>query len=177
MVTNTKRRWGRALALGMGTAVLPAVLAPQPLWAQEARIAYDIPPQPLAGALMRFSQVSGMQVFFDPAALRGKSSAGARGALSRGQPLAALMAGSGLAYSIEGNAARISAPRAGAVTGAPAGGVLLDPVTLNASDSGTTAAQVPMDEPVIQRVNGMMATSRMMKGVERTALTTVPTTR
>ena len=46
-----------------------------------------------------------------------------------------------------------------------------------ASVSGTTAAQVPMDEPVMKRVNGMMATSRMMNGVERTAFTTPPTTR
>ena len=41
--------------------------------------------------------------------------------------------------------------------------------------SGTTAAAVPMDEPVMKRVNGMMATSRMMKGVERTAFTSQPT--
>src|SRR5690606_34843538 len=42
---------------------------------------------------------------------------------------------------------------------------------------GTMAAAVPMEEPVTSRVNGMIATSRMMKGVERTALTTPPTTR
>src|SRR3954469_21188737 len=46
-----------------------------------------------------------------------------------------------------------------------------------ASVSGTTAAAVPIDEPVMMRVNGMIATSRMMKGVERTALTMPPTTR
>ena len=31
-----------------------------------------------------------------------------------------------------------------------------------------------MDVPAISRVNGMMATSRMMKGVERVALTISP---
>ena len=36
---------------------------------------------------------------------------------------------------------------------------------------------VPIDEPVSSRVNGKIATSRMMKGVERTALTVVPSTR
>ena len=41
--------------------------------------------------------------------------------------------------------------------------------------SGTTAAAVPMDEPVSKRVNGMMATSRMMNGVDRTAFTSQPT--
>ena len=43
--------------------------------------------------------------------------------------------------------------------------------------SGTTAAAVPMDEPVMKRVSGMMATSKMMNGVDRTALTMPPTTR
>ena len=90
MVRTGRGRWGRALALGMGAGVLPAALLAPPLWAQEARIGYDIPSQPLARALMRFSQVSGMQVFFDPAALRGKTSPGAQGALTRGQALAAL---------------------------------------------------------------------------------------
>ena len=41
--------------------------------------------------------------------------------------------------------------------------------------SGTPAAQGPMDEPVMKRVNGMMATSKMMNGVERTAFTIQPT--
>src|SRR5690606_25618612 len=40
--------------------------------------------------------------------------------------------------------------------------------------SGTMAAAVPIDVPTIKRVNGMMATSRMMKGVDLTALTTMP---
>jgi len=39
---------------------------------------------------------------------------------------------------------------------------------------GTMAATVPMEEPTIKRVNGMMATNRMMNGVERTAFTMVP---
>src|SRR4051794_262191 len=43
--------------------------------------------------------------------------------------------------------------------------------------SGTMAAAVPIEEPVTSRVNGMIATSRMMKGVERTALTMPPITR
>ena len=40
--------------------------------------------------------------------------------------------------------------------------------------SGTTAAAVPIDEPTKKRVSGMIATSRMMKGVERTAFTMPP---
>lgn len=70
---------GTRAGAGLGTTVLPAALLAPPLWAQEVRIGYDIPSQPLARALMRFSQASGMQVFFDPAALRGRASPGAQG--------------------------------------------------------------------------------------------------
>src|SRR5450830_1983280 len=43
--------------------------------------------------------------------------------------------------------------------------------------SGTIAAAVPMDVPTKKRVNGITATSKMMNGVERTALTSRPATR
>ena len=42
--------------------------------------------------------------------------------------------------------------------------------------SGTIAAAVPIDEPTMRRVKGMIATSRIMKGTERRALTTAPST-
>jgi hypothetical protein len=43
--------------------------------------------------------------------------------------------------------------------------------------SGTMAALVPIEVPAISLVNGMIATTRMMKGVERVALTMTPSTR
>jgi len=45
-----------------------------------------------------------------------------------------------------------------------------------ATVSGTMAALVPMEVPATSRVKGMMATTRMMKGVERAAFTTKPRT-
>src|SRR6266436_1943898 len=39
---------------------------------------------------------------------------------------------------------------------------------------GTTAARVPIEVPAIKRVSGTIATTRMMKGVERVAFTTRP---
>ena len=39
---------------------------------------------------------------------------------------------------------------------------------------GTQAAVVPMDVPAMMRVRGMMATMRMIKGIERMMLTMVP---
>ena len=46
-----------------------------------------------------------------------------------------------------------------------------------AMDSGTTAAAVPMLLPATSRVNGTMATIRMMNGTDRTALTSSDTGR
>ena len=43
--------------------------------------------------------------------------------------------------------------------------------------SGTIAAVVPMEVPATSWVKGMMATIRMMKGTERTALMTAARTR
>ena len=40
--------------------------------------------------------------------------------------------------------------------------------------SGTIAARVPIEVPAISRVSGTIATTRMMKGVERVALTIRP---
>ena len=40
--------------------------------------------------------------------------------------------------------------------------------------SGTIAACVPIDVPAIKRVNGTIATTRMIKGVERVTLTRKP---
>jgi hypothetical protein len=47
---------------------------------------------------------------------------------------------------------------------------------VEATVSGTIAAAVPIEVPASKRVNGMIATTRMMKGVERVALTSVPST-
>src|SRR5690606_9166008 len=43
--------------------------------------------------------------------------------------------------------------------------------------SGTMAAAVPIDVPTKKRVSGIMATSKIMNGVERTAFTSMPTVR
>ena len=46
-----------------------------------------------------------------------------------------------------------------------------------AMTSGTIAAVVPIAEPTMRRVSGMIATIRIINGMERTALTTAPTMR
>lgn len=42
--------------------------------------------------------------------------------------------------------------------------------------NGTAAALVPMDDPTSMRVNGMIATIKMMKGIERPILVMMPRT-
>ena len=45
-----------------------------------------------------------------------------------------------------------------------------------ANVNGTQAAVVPMDVPTTNRVNGMIATIKMMNGMERVAFTIAPST-
>ena len=45
-----------------------------------------------------------------------------------------------------------------------------------ATVNGTTAPGTPSDVPTTSRVNGMMATSRMMNGIERPMLMIQPST-
>ena len=40
--------------------------------------------------------------------------------------------------------------------------------------NGTIAAAVPIDEPTIKRVTGISATNRIINGIERPILTTMP---
>src|SRR5690625_6127686 len=44
-------------------------------------------------------------------------------------------------------------------------------------DKGTIAAAVPMDVPTTKRVKGITATNKIIKGIERSALTTIATLR
>jgi len=63
--------------------------------AQAQQRTFDIPPQPLAGALAAFGQQSGMQVSISAGLAQGVSSPGASGALTPAQALDRLLAGTG----------------------------------------------------------------------------------
>ena len=92
--------------------------------AQASRaIAFDIPPQPLASALLLFGRQAGLQVVVDPPAVAGRSSAGLRGSMSADQALQQLLAGTGLSFQYTGNSS-VQVRAAGAAPGA----VILDPV-------------------------------------------------
>lgn len=87
-----------------------SVLAPT----RVGRSSYDVPAQPLSRALVAFSNVTGAQLFFDANLVRGKSSPGAHGSLTRSEALGRLLAGSGLVYRISGNTVTIGSPVGGA---------------------------------------------------------------
>ncbi|WP_412066683.1 TonB-dependent siderophore receptor [Rhizobium sp. SYY.PMSO] len=99
---NLRRHRSPAIALLVATALGTVALAPAPVFAQAAektgRVSYDIAPQPLSQALVQFSKVTGVQLFFNADLARGLSSKGARGALTRAEALERILAGSGLVY-------------------------------------------------------------------------------
>ncbi|THU05522.1 TonB-dependent siderophore receptor [Lampropedia puyangensis] len=75
-------------------AVAVATMA-APTHAQQA-VAFDIPAQPLAGALRLFSQQARQQVLFDQATVAGRSAPAVRGSLTPRQALDQLLAGTGI---------------------------------------------------------------------------------
>lgn len=121
-------------AAGTGTILLA------PAAAQEsAETAFTIAPQPLASALLRFAEQTGLEVLFDARLARGKTSPGAQGKLTPAAALAQLLAGTGLGYRYTSASAvtlqRSAAPRNGAPT-------QLDPITVEA---GSESAVGPVD--------------------------------
>lgn len=91
--------------------------------AQLQQRSFDIPAQPLAGALAAFGQQSGMQVSISAGLAQGVSSPGASGALTPTQALDRLLSGTGMTYRITGNTAMLSR-----LSDSGAGVMQLDPV-------------------------------------------------
>jgi iron complex outermembrane receptor protein len=91
-------------------------------------IAFDIPAQPLAQALTQFARQSGLQVAVDAAAVSGKTTNGVSGTLSADGALQQILAGTGVTY-------RYTSPTSVTVvaTGPSSGGIVLDPVQVQAN--------------------------------------------
>ncbi len=99
--------------------------------------AFAIAAQPLGSALIRFSETTGIQLFFDATLARGLQSPGVRGTMTRQEALAQLLAGSGLVYRFT-NATTVAIERAGA-SGGSGGTVQLDPVRVESQRPAETA--------------------------------------
>jgi iron complex outermembrane receptor protein len=119
----------------MGSVPLALAVAP-PTWAQAAPSAaarsFDIPRQPLAAALRRFADQSGMQLAYASADLQGLTSPGIRGSLPPAEALARLLAGTGVIWRLTAaNTVSIQRPSpAPAVDAAAEGTLALDPIVV-----------------------------------------------
>lgn len=87
--------------------------------ANAAPVALNLPAQPLADALQKLGQASGLQVVYEPAAIAGKTAPSVTGQMEPSVALQRLLAGSGLVGSVQGSTVSVTAP-ATAVAGGSA---------------------------------------------------------
>jgi iron complex outermembrane receptor protein len=113
---------GAALLVGTVDAIASPVIA-QTATTQN----FDIAAQPLGSALIRFSERTGIQLFFDASLTRGLQSPAVSGALTPSAALGRLLAGSGLTFRFT-NATTVTLQREQAASGVPTG--QLAPVTV-----------------------------------------------
>ena len=148
-------RRGLAVVLSAWMALSPSVMAQTaaPDTAQAVTQAFNIPPQPLAEALIQFGRQSGLQVSAESGVIRGLRTAGVDGTMTRDQALTVLLAGTGLVYRVTGSMVAIERP------GAASGAVVLDPVQVQAY---TVPAQAMIDNLPPPYAGGQVATGAQL---------------
>jgi iron complex outermembrane receptor protein len=114
-----------ALALAMPVIAFAQTVADD--LAQAQRV-FDIPPQPLPGALAAFGQQSGMQVSVSAGLAHGVTSPGVSGSMTSTQALDRLLAGTGITYMLTGNNTALLQSVA-----ASSGATQLDPLRVQAN--------------------------------------------
>lgn len=107
--TSERSAWkeGGALLLIVAGAFLPSLaIDPSVVYGQEAaspsssaRIAFNIPGQPLNQALVAYSTATGNQMFFNAGLVRGKSAPSLQGTMTRDEALERLLEGGGAELS------------------------------------------------------------------------------
>lgn len=102
---------------------LTPLLATSPLEAAESAQRFDIPAQPLADALLQFSEESGVKVFFSADKARHLGSSGVNGRHTQAEALGLLLAESGMQYRYtDAGAVTIEPKAAGSAKSSVAGG-------------------------------------------------------
>lgn len=147
MMMGKKRSSGRSffLMLVMTTAMVGVPTLADQAFAQvtsgsAAKTSFDIRPQPLAQALVQFSNSTGVQLFFNADLARGINSQGAQGSLTRAEALNHILAGSGLIYKFT-NASTVSIQKPASAASASAtapSAIALDTVTVEGQRAATT---------------------------------------
>ncbi|NVZ54193.1 TonB-dependent siderophore receptor [Pseudomonas sp. B6002] len=120
----------RALNINLlPSALALAVSLPIAGYVQAQEIELDIPAQPLGTALQAFGQQTNLQVLYSPTDVEGKNSTAVKGKQDPNQAIATLLKGTGIHYSLQGNAITISA--------AAASGLELGATQITANQLGT----------------------------------------
>ncbi len=129
-----------AAVLMLGSAI--ALVPPGTAVAQSSTPAIlNIPAQPLAQALIVFSQQTRIEVFVPSAVAAGKRSTAVRGSLSPQAALQQLLSGTGLTYAYNGTTFSISDPNVGGnnATATVDGAVALDTIDVSGGGQGYNA--------------------------------------
>ncbi|MGO4353592.1 TonB-dependent receptor [Rhizobium sp. RAF36] len=152
--------WLRAtVAVVAISALAPAVTTPA--FAQNTAAAavkeFNIPSQPLSGALNVFGRQAGLQVTLASETSRGVSSASVTGEMTPEQALARLLSGTGISYRIQNGTVVVgTATTAGTVGGAAAadGSTVLQPIQVQGVAGGRGGAgEIIIGEREIERNN------------------------
>ncbi len=129
-----------AVLIGAGPAPAQQSGPPAQTAAEEARIAFDIPAQPLESAVTAYGFQSGYQVAVDQATLTGLKGNEVRGSFTPAEALSRLLTGTGVTYRlIDENSVTLVVASPGA---ADDGVIQLDPVTV---EGQTESAYGPVD--------------------------------
>ncbi|MBC3302908.1 TonB-dependent siderophore receptor [Pseudomonas sp. SWRI18] len=91
------------------SALALAVSMPIAGYVQAQEIELDIPAQPLGTALQALGHQSNLQVLYSPTDVQGKTSTAVKGKQDPKQAIATLLKGTGINYTLQGNAVTISA--------------------------------------------------------------------
>ena len=146
-----------AVLIGAGPAPAQQSEPPAQTATEEARIAFDIPAQPLESAVTAFGFQSGHQVAVDQATLTGRKSNAVRGSFTPAEALNRLLAGTGVTYRlIDENSVTLVA----ASPGGGDGSLQLDPITVEGQSESAygpvdgylatrSATATKMDVPII----------------------------
>lgn len=132
-----------AMAAPMAVALAGPLLASSPAVAQTAQThAFAIPAQPLVTALARFTEISGVQFFFDAGMARNAQSPGVTGNLTPEAALQGLLAGTGLTYRFTNptTVTLVEMPKTGAAA-------VLPTIAVEGRKTNSTAALSELPEP------------------------------
>lgn len=151
---------GMARGLLSGVAVL-GLLAVHPVQAAEPGVHgghavqtatrdFEIPAQPLSGALTLFGVQSGLQVTVDTALLSGLHTHGVKGELSPEQALAALLAGTGMSWRFSGPNT-VVVERSAAALPAGSASMVLEPVTVTGEKVARSLQETASSVSVVNR--------------------------